>query len=226
MPARATTSSERTHRSVARNLDKRQMRERLLVAAREIAAEQGWQSVTIRRIADRLDYTSPLLYQHFQNKEALLYELLREGFRTLLVRLQDARDTDPGVESLALAYWKFAFTSPELYQVMHGLDGVPFGTANAPIEAQQCFQLARDALSATAAEHGVEVTGLDGVIDSIWALLHGFVSLAMAGRIAGGPTRARTIMLQSVVRLVMGRLGLGAQTEPDERKNRRAHPLI
>jgi Bacterial regulatory proteins, tetR family len=49
-------------------------------AAREIAIEDGWEAVTIRRIADRLEYTSPIRYKHFSGKDGLLVELARDGF--------------------------------------------------------------------------------------------------------------------------------------------------
>src|SRR5882672_7396271 len=71
-----------------RERERLQMRGRLLDAARRIASEEGWQAVTIRRIADRLEYSSPILYQHFSGKDALLWELVREGFRELTERLR------------------------------------------------------------------------------------------------------------------------------------------
>src|SRR5882724_4812614 len=81
--SRGTSVSQRR-----RERERTEMRTRLLAAAREIATEEGWQAVTIRRIADRLEYTSPILYQHFSGKDALLWELVREGFRELTERLR------------------------------------------------------------------------------------------------------------------------------------------
>src|SRR5947207_213266 len=100
------------------------MRARLLEAAREIAAAEGWQAVTIRKIADRLEYASPVLYQYFPGKDALLLALMSEGFRTITERLREvvrqyADDQDLLLENIAIAYWDFAFTAPELYQAMN-----------------------------------------------------------------------------------------------------------
>jgi AcrR family transcriptional regulator len=166
------------------------MRARLLAAARDIAVEDGWQAVTIRRIADRLEYTSPILYQHFAGKDALLRALAAEGFREIAERLEKVG----GIEAIANTYWDFAFEAPELYQVMHGLDGVPFGTDDTPEEARKAFALVR--------RNFTDVSDPDGAVDTVWAFLHGFVSLAMSGRIAGGRERARGLMIRAIPGLV------------------------
>jgi AcrR family transcriptional regulator len=179
------------------------MRARLLEAARDIAAEEGWQAVTIRKIADRLEYSSPILYQHFASKEALLLALVAEGFREVTGLLRDAAREAEGsperlLEGLALAYWDFAFAAPELYQAMNGLDGVPFGTAQAPPEAREGFAVVHSTLRRLAAYRGRVLTNPEGAVDTVWAYLHGFVSLTMAGRIAGGREHGKALMLQSL----------------------------
>jgi AcrR family transcriptional regulator len=201
--ARADAASSVTKRRRAR--ERLAMRARLLEAAREIAAEEGWQAVTIRKIADRLEYASPILYQHFAGKEALLMALVADGFREVAERLHAATEgggsPDRMLERLAAAYWDFAFQVPELYQAMNGLGGVPFGTAQAPAEAQRGFAVVRTALQELASQRGRVLADPDGTVDTIWAFLHGFISLTMAGRIAGGRERSRELMLRALTPL-------------------------
>jgi len=196
----ADGASTQTASSRRRERERREMRARLLEAAREIAAEEGWPAVTIRRIADRLEYASPILYQHFSGKDALLLELVGIGFRELTDMLDAARKAPPErvLETLARAYWRFAFSAPELYQAMNGLDGVPFGTAATPSEARQAFRTVRAELLRLAAARQRDLTDPDGAVDTIWAFLHGFVSLAMSRRIAGGPKRAQALLLRGL----------------------------
>lgn len=193
-------SSETSVSQRRRERERAEMRGRLLSAAREIATEEGWQAVTIRRIADRLEYASPILYQHFPGKDALLWELAREGFREITARLRNAVELPPDklLDAIAITYWDFASAAPELYQVMHGLGGVPFGTAETPHEAQEAFQLCRQALLRLATAQGGTLHDPDAAVDTIWAVLHGFVSLAMSHRIAGTPGRARELMLRAL----------------------------
>src|SRR5690349_16811170 len=103
---------------------RREVREAILAAARAIAREEGWGAVTIRKVADRIDYRSPVLYEHFASKEDLQLALLRDGFRDLQGRMEAAATTtdDPAqaLHRIVRAYWTFAEDSAELYQVMYG----------------------------------------------------------------------------------------------------------
>jgi len=104
------------------------------------------------------------------------------------------------------AYWTFAFDSPELYQAMNGMDGVPFGTADTPAEARTAFQALRDALRGIAQARGAELADPAGAADTVWAFLHGYVSLTMAGRVAGGAGRAKTLLLNALEPLFTAQL--------------------
>jgi len=98
---------------------------------------------------------------------------------------------------------RFAFTSPELYQVMHGLGGVPFGTSETPVEARNAFAAVREIVRAALETYGVEHPDLDGDIDILWSTLHGLISLTMAGRIAGGEPRAASLVEHAVHNLLI-----------------------
>jgi AcrR family transcriptional regulator len=180
-----------------REQERQAQRQNIVDAARQIAAVEGWQAVTIRKVADRIGYASPILYQHFENKQALLLELMRQGFALLRNCLTQAAQESEGeaqVVAAAQAYWRFAFEYPDLYQVMHGLGGVPFGTEQTPTEAREAFAALKVAVSAAINGSGVEYPDLDGEVDAFWAMLHGFVALAMAGRIKGGNARAEALV--------------------------------
>src|ERR1700756_5705553 len=71
-----------------REREKQEVRQGILTAAREIARQEGWQSVTVRKVADRIEYSPPTIYEYFESKEDILIELLREGFRQLAAALK------------------------------------------------------------------------------------------------------------------------------------------
>jgi len=182
-----------------RERERQELRRAILAAAREIAVREGWQAVTIRKVAERIEYSPPMIYQYFASKADLLLALLREGFAELTERLRAAQGTTPTApeESLARvaeAYWSFAWERPELYQVMHGLGGVPFGTDATPPEARAAFAALRDAVRPVVGD----AAALDDAVDLFWGALHGLVALAMSGRIAGGQRRATDIMDRAV----------------------------
>lgn len=104
---------------------KEETRASILDAAYAIVKEEGWQGLSMRKIADRIEYTAPIIYEYFSNKEAILSELTGRGFVTLVKELEKAKATsenpDEQIEAMWMAYWNFAFTDTEMYQVMFGV---------------------------------------------------------------------------------------------------------
>ena len=188
-----------------RERERQEMRQSILSAAREIAAEEGWQAVTTRKVAERIEYSQPTIYEYFENKEAILLALLRSGYQQLVTVVQEAfaSTDDPEARLLAMteAYWDFAFRSPELYQVMHGLAGISFGRyghPDTPVEIKQSFGLAREAIEQWAQARGVERADITDLVEARRGLIHGLITLALTGRIAGGPDRAKHILQETM----------------------------
>ncbi len=104
---------------------KEETRVNILDAALRIVKEDGWQALSMRKIADVIEYTAPIIYEYFANKEAILRELTRKGYLILSKELQEAKGRHrlPAhqLEAMWLAYWNFAFANKELYQVMFGV---------------------------------------------------------------------------------------------------------
>ena len=98
----------------------------ILEASLQIVKEEGWQSLSMRKIADVIEYTAPIIYEYFANKEAILLELTRKGYLILSRNLQEARGKHrlpaKQLEAMWLAYWNFAFDNKELYQLMFGVE--------------------------------------------------------------------------------------------------------
>ena len=86
--------------------------------------EEGWQSLSIRKIADAIEYSVPVIYDHFENKEAILFEFGKEGFRMLAKKISEAKGKkdDPAeqLKLMANAFWDFALRYKEHYQLMYG----------------------------------------------------------------------------------------------------------
>ena len=63
----------------------------------------------MRKIADEIEYTAPIIYEYFSNKEAILAELNKKGYLYLAKEMEEARDKheDPAdqLEAMWMAYW-------------------------------------------------------------------------------------------------------------------------
>src|SRR5687768_17063821 len=115
---------------------KDEVRSQILATAWEIVKAEGWQSLSIRKIADAIEYSVPVVYDHFQNKEAILLEFGKQGFDLLTKKLQAAKKKSDNpceqLSNVAYAYWNFAMKNKEYYQLMFGL-----GIANC--ETEKCI---------------------------------------------------------------------------------------
>src|SRR3981081_936074 len=104
---------------------KQEVRASILDTAWEMVLTEGWQSFSIRKIADAIEYSVPVIYSHFENKDAILLEFNRKGFQLLtdglmLAKAAKAYPADQ-IRAMGRAYWDFAFENKEYYQLMFGL---------------------------------------------------------------------------------------------------------
>ncbi len=180
-----------------RDRERLEMRRAILDAAREIAALEGWDAVTIRRVAEKIEYSPPTIYEYFPSKEALLEEVAHEGFRLLLAGLREARDATPDpreqLRAMGAAYWNFVWKHPELYQVISGLGGVNFCEPYEDSEGKEVAGLFHEVLDAILPPPRRTAEDLENKVVVLWSLYHGFVALLMAGRI---PREARDRALE------------------------------
>jgi AcrR family transcriptional regulator len=106
--------------------EKETVKNSILEAAKKIAEKEGWHAVTIRKIAEAIEYTPPIVYEHFENKEDLIRELILSGFRKLKIGFDEIskfeKDPKKLLKKLSLLHWDFAFENKELYQLMFSLE--------------------------------------------------------------------------------------------------------
>src|SRR3954470_3187410 len=101
----------------------RAARERLIVAtARELAEQQGWDAVTTRRLAERIEYSQPVLYSHFRGKREIIGAVALDGATEMASALRAATSAADGpyarVVALARTYLTFAADNPAVYDAM------------------------------------------------------------------------------------------------------------
>ncbi|HET6255693.1 MAG TPA: TetR/AcrR family transcriptional regulator [Puia sp.] len=162
---------------------KEEIRATILETAWEIIVTEGWQSFSIRKVADAIEYSVPVIYSHFENKDAILLEFNRKGFQLLAETLAKAKTGKEipadQLRAMGRAYWDFAFANKEYYQLMFGL-GIPTCDIASRIPALADFnQVIMDSLVAMV-EPGKK-PNFDPWLkyQSFWSMLHGLVSINM-----------------------------------------------
>lgn len=162
---------------------KEEIRSSILKAAGALVTKEGCQMLSIRKIADAIEYSVPVIYDHFENKEAILLELTKQGFQVLnkeLIKAQK-RSTDPEkqIEAMAYSYWEFAFDHKAHYQVMYGL-GIPScETVNQISELNTFSGLILQPIKALIALNKKTSTDPYLKLHTFWSMLHGLVSINM-----------------------------------------------
>ncbi|MFI9273695.1 TetR/AcrR family transcriptional regulator [Kitasatospora sp. NPDC052896] len=171
-------------------------RHRLIVStARELAETHGWDAVTTRRLAERIEYSQPVLYSHFRGKSEIVGAVALEGFAELTAALRAAVPERPGgreaAAAMARAYTDFAVRNHVLYDAMFSLDnGLLFADEATPAPLREAFE----ALLEPLADHAhPDDPGL--FAETFWAALHGLVTLTRAGRLPADRVPDRLALL-------------------------------
>lgn len=187
---------------------KQTTRQGILDGARQIAQEDGWSALTIRKVADYIEYSPSIVYEYFASKDDILHALLRDGFRELALRMERARQStdDPMQQAVRIseAYWQFAYDHPDLYQLMHGLAGVPTDSAIRAEAIQAVCAIAESTLLGWAEANDVHLSDPLASTEIVWSLLHGWVSLTVIDRVYRDQDRARRLLIDAVQALLQG----------------------
>ena len=103
---------------------KQVLRQKILDVSREILLSQGFAGLTMRRVAEAIDYSPAAIYLHFQSREQIAQELCFAGLRRLYERLQSVTAKDPAtrLSGYARAYLEYSQSDPETYRLIFMAD--------------------------------------------------------------------------------------------------------
>ena len=109
--------------------DRDRLRQAILTAARELFVAEGYRNVSMRKIADRIEYSPAAIYSYFASKDDIFFALAEEGFRLLAQHLLDAtqRLTEPldRVRCGLWVFYEFSKTNAEYFELMFVDRSVP-----------------------------------------------------------------------------------------------------
>jgi AcrR family transcriptional regulator len=174
-----------------REREKEEVRGRILDVARELFARDGYEAVTMRKIAEAIEYSPTAIYLHFKDKESLVRELCTTDFDSLADAFQRiAREKDPleRLRKVGLAYADFAIEHPNHYRLMFM---TPHPAEKKDDEAAACrrgnpeadaYAFLVETIRA-AIEKGLlrpELSDPHLVAQAAWAGVHGVISLHVA----------------------------------------------
>lgn len=172
----------------------------ILKVAEEIVLQEGWQAVSIRKIAEAIGYSLPVVYNHFESKDAIQEEFVRNGFNMLAMAMQSTREkyTEPEQQltQMALIYFDFAFSNSAYYKMMFGL-GIP--SCQKAKEIEEICKFSGNiiqVISSLMIEADEQRKYLK--FHTLWSILHGLTSINMVNITAAPDEMQQQILLDAI----------------------------
>jgi AcrR family transcriptional regulator len=203
----------------------------ILSAARDLARREGWDAVTMRRLADEIEYSANFAYRYFSGRDDILLALVRDGFTRLrdtmataahgaTSQLAKRSETGPSgpaaaVRRAAHAYLDFALTEPDLYQLMYSLGGVRVPATDTWIEGQAIGEIITGLLT-----NAGDTQPKQHVLQ-LWATAHGLIALQVVGRVDADPAALHALLEDALTDCLTRALPTPTRTGPTARSRAR-----
>jgi AcrR family transcriptional regulator len=173
-----------------RERQRTELRSLIMDAARQLFLREGYDAVSMRRIAEAIEYSPTAIYVYFKDKESLIRELCREDFGRLAevaAKLAQIPDPIERIRALGVAYIRFGVENPNHYRLMFmtsfsgvGPTAEDMQRKNDPDQDSYAFLLhtVREAQAAGRFREGLNDPEL--IAQTFWAAAHGIASLQVA----------------------------------------------
>lgn len=190
-----------------RKREKEALRREILDAARDLFVQEGYENVSMRRIAEKIDYSPTTVYLYFEDKADLLFHICEETFAKLVAEGEKnlAEDIDPLTKLRAFGrnYIEFGLRHPSHYRlafmVRHENDKLAERYEKS--KAHRAFELLRSSVKECIAKGALPRMDLQVASQALWAAVHGITSLLIARPDFPWVAQGRTVdlLLDSII---------------------------
>ncbi len=182
-----------------REREKEQLRTRIIEAARDIVSDKGLDALSMRAIAERIEYSPATIYLYFKDKDELVREVVVAGFERMSdymrEELVEAGESATALEEyrrIGRAYARFGLENTAYFRVMFELPTVPQMDCPRPelpegttLQDDQSFDFVVDTLREARDQGLISIPDpMRGALVG-WGLMHGLVSLYLSGHFGG-----------------------------------------
>jgi len=168
------------------------MREAIIDAAVELFQSEGYEKISIRRIAEKIEYTPGSIYSYFKDKDEILYEVHIRGFAKLFEYLSRAmveRNPADKLYRIGLWYTKFALENPEYYDLMFVSRSIPRSfqehmekDAKEWESGAHAYGLLRQVIVECTEQGLLPPADPDAASFAFWSMVHGMIALVLRKR--------------------------------------------
>lgn len=168
-----------------REREKENLRQEILDAAREMFAAEGYKNVSMRKIADKIEYSPTTIYLYFKDKSDLLHQICEETFDKLARRLEQItaaeQDALAALRKGLRAYIEFGLEYPNHYEVtfitplIENIEKEERSFENSL--GQRAFGFLKKGVAEAIAAGKIKKGDVDLISQTLWAGIHGLTSL-------------------------------------------------
>lgn len=165
------------------------LRQSLIDAAIALISEEGISDLSLRQVARRVGVSHNAPYRHFEDKEALLAAVAEQGFQSLRVTMETARqgipiDASQRLEAIGIAYVNFALAQPFHYRLMFGDYRCNLSKYSVLAEAaQQSFMVLVNTIQEGQSAEVFRSADPVDMARVAWSLVHGQSMLALDNKL-------------------------------------------
>lgn len=164
---------------------KESLRHEILEAARDLFADEGYQNVSMRRIAEKIEYSPTTIYLYFRDKSELLDQICEETFARLVTQCDELKERIGPRDPLALLlgglrnYVQFGLDHPNHYKVTFLMDrGADAEKLQRKMDmGLRAFEQLRESVVECVRLGIFKNTDPDTASQALWAAAHGVTSL-------------------------------------------------
>ena len=174
---------------------KTEMREAILSAALKLFSDDGYDNVTMRKIADEIEYSVGTIYLYYKDRDEIFFELHKLGFGEFYKRqlaVQGVKDPLQRLTDHGLAYIQFAIDQPLYYDLMF-ISRIPARTINKQhewISGSRTYDMLKLNISQAKDAGHFRNVEVEVAAFSLWSFVHGISSLFVRDRLMMVPAEA------------------------------------
>lgn len=189
--------------------EEKSLREKILDTSRQFLFTEGYNSLSMRKIANEVGASATSIYLYFENKDHLVHTLIEESVEELSVAIEQSAGRKHAsidkFEAIIRGYVNFALSNPEKYQVIYmALSGEMTRYPKEKFrKARRGYALLESVILKGIEEGLMELDEPKIAAYSIWAQLHGVISVVLNQRLDSRIDKEKFIE-ESIEHIVQG----------------------
>ena len=169
-----------------KELEREAMRKKILDAAMKLFLSEGYEKVSIRKIADTIEYSPATVYLYFKDKTAIFNSLQKIAFDKFYDALAESlqiKDVKKRLDVMGELYMKYALENPEYYDLMFIMSAPIDREKDACFMDDRAFKLLNQTIEDVFKKKGIKNVDVEAATFLLWGFSHGLASLVIRKRL-------------------------------------------